>query len=58
MKDSSPPLSQTTADMILSLAASGMEPDQIIHLYADLEPEQIRRVLRRALRKAPMFLEP
>ncbi len=58
MTDSSPSFSQTTADMILSLAASGMEPDQIIRLYADLEPEQIRRILRRALRKAPMFLDP
>lgn len=58
MSDTSDPLGQTTRDMILSLAASGMEPDQIIRLYADLDPEQIRRTLRRALRKAPMFLEP
>ncbi len=58
MSEANPPLGQTTSDMILSLAASGMEPDQIIRLYADLDPEQIRRTLRRALRKAPMFLDP
>lgn len=57
MTNTPAPFSETTAAMILSLAASGMAPDQIEALYADIEPAEIQRLLRKALRKAPMFLE-